>query len=297
MKRCLPLLCLLLCACDKGQEEAVPQTPQDMYEHAQALLKPNVKGQQSDFKGALEWTLKAAEGGHLQAQLDMGGIYLNGGRGQRPDMAKAYHWFSRAAGQGSLQAEVFVGMLLYDGQGVQRDQAAALQHWRKAADGGIAEAQFRLGRVLAQSPDTAAEGVALLEQAARPNERGGVPQAATALGNIYFQGRSGVAKDVERAVEWYARGAAAGDPMAQHVYALMLLSGAPVPQDTERGLSMLRLAAGQDYLPAMQLLIQLLRNGPDAAAHESEAEAWNKRLTELQNRGSQGAFAEKSDKK
>lgn len=297
MKCRLLLLCLFLTACDKGQEESLPQDAQAMYEHAQALLKPNVKGEQSDFKGAMEWTLKAAEGGYLQAQLDMGGIYLNGGRGVAPDVAKAYYWFCRAAEQGSAQAEVFVGMLLYDGQGVQRDQAAALQHWRKAADAGVAEAQFRLGRVLAQSPDTAEEGLALLEQAARPNERGGVPQAATALGNIYFQGRSGVAKDVERAVEWYARGATAGDPMAQHVYGLMLLSGEPVPQNAERGLAMLRLAAGQDYLPAMQLLIQILRNGPDAAAHESESEAWNKRLTELQNGGSQGAFAEKSDKK
>lgn len=271
----------------------MPQTPQDMYEHAQALLKPNVKGEQSDFKGAREWTLKAAEGGHLQAQLDMGGIYLNGGRGLSPDLAKAYHWFSRAAEQGSLQAEVFVGMLLYDGQGVKQDRAAALQHWRKAADGGIAEAQFRMGRVLAQRPETAAEGVALLEKAARPNERGGVPQAATSLGNIYSHGSSGVPQDAERAAEWYARGATAGDPMAQHVYGLMLLTGVPVPQDAERGLAMLRLAAGQDYLPAMQLLIQLLRNGPDAAAHEAEAEAWNKRLTELQN----GGLREKTDKK
>lgn len=276
------LLLLLLAACEDSPQVQLPRTPQEMYEHAQTLLKPNVQGQQSDFAGALEWTRKAAEAGWLQAQTDLGGLYLSGGRGVDPDPTEAYRWFTKAAAQGSVQSEVFIGMLLYDGQGVPQDRAAALQHWRKAADAGIAEAQFRLGRALAQQPETVQEGIALLEKAAREGQSGGVPQAATTLGNLYFRGANGAPQDARKAAAWYAKGAAAGDPLAQWVYAEMLLEGNPVPKDEKRGLAMLRMAAGQDFVPAIGRLINTLRNGEDAAAHEREAEAWNRRLNELQ---------------
>lgn len=284
MKKCLLLLPFLFLACEEQPQEQEPRTPQEMYERAQALLKPNVHGQQSDFEGALQWTRRAAEAGLLQAQTDLGGLYLNGGRGVAPDFAESYRWFSKAAEQGSLQAEVFVGMLLYDGQGVAQDRPAALLHWRKAANAGIAEAQFRLGRVLAQQAETVQEGIRLLEQSAREGQSGGIPQAATTLGNIYYRGANGAPQNPQLAAVWYAKGASAGDPLAQWVYAEMLLEGNPVPQDEQRGLAMLRMAAGQDFVPAIGRLINTLRNMPDAAAHEQEAEAWNRRLTELQQK-------------
>lgn len=282
MKKCLLLLPFLFFACDEQKQEQEPRTPQEMYAKAQALLKPNVQGQQSDFAGALQWTRKAAEGGLLQAQTDLGGLYLNGGKGVATDYAEAYRWFAKAAEQGSMQAEVFVGMLLYDGQGVPQNRPAALQHWRKAADAGIADAQFRLGRVLVQRTETVQEGIALLEKAAREGQSGGIPQAATTLGNLYFRGANGAPQNSPLAAAWYAKGAAAGDPLAQWVYAEMLLEGNPVPKDEQRGLAMLRMAAGQDFIPAIGRLINTLRNAPDAAEHEQEAEAWNRRLTELQ---------------
>lgn len=280
-KYLLPLL-LLLASCDEAAKETIPQTPQEMYDHAQALLKPNVQGQQSDFAGALEWTRRAAEGGLVQAMTDLGGIYLNGGRGVAADHAQAYRWFCKAAEQGSMEAEVFVGVLLYDGNGVPRNRDEALKHWRRAADAGIADARFRLGRALVQSPETLAEGMQLLEQAACRGQQGGVPQAATALGNLYYKGANGAPCDPQKAADWYAAGANGGDPLAQWVYAEMLLAGDPVPQDEKRGLAMLRMAAGQDFAPAMARLINTLRNCEDAADHEQEAEAWNRRLNELQ---------------
>lgn len=285
MKRrlCTLLLFCLLAACKPEQDApAEPQTPQEMYDKAQALLKPNVEHDASDAEGALQWLRRAAEAGHVQAQTDLGGLYLTGGRDGKvkPDYAEAYKWFRAAAEQGSKEAHLFLGMLLFDGNGVAKDEAAALAHWRTAADAGIAEAQFRLGRVLARTPETAQEGVSLLQQAVREGQRGGVPQAATALGMMYYKG-VGVPADSQTAAKWYALGATGGDPLAQMVYAQMLLLGDPVPRDEQRGMAMLRMAAGQDYAPAMASLIRLLRNAPDAAAHEAEAEAWSKRLEKL----------------
>ena len=69
--------------------------------------------------------------------------------------------------------------------------------------------------------------------------------------------------------------------MAQHVFAEMLLLGDPVAKDEDRGLAMLRMAAGQDYKPAMARLINLLRNGKNAKENENEAAAWDARLQEI----------------
>lgn len=286
MRLCPLLLLCLLASCDpEGSGAAEPKTPQEMYDRAHALMQPNVEHDASDAEGAMTWLRRAAEAGHLQAQTDLGGIYLSGGRDGKvkPDYAEAFKWFSAAAEQGSNEAHFFLGMLCFDGNGTAQNEAAAVAHWRIAAEADMPEAQFRLGRVLARHADSAEEGISLLRRAVREGRRGGVPQAATALGAVYMKGAN-VPADPQEAAKWYERGASGGDPLAQLVFAQMLLLGDPVPRDEQRGMAMLRMAAGQDYPQAIALLINLLRNAPDAPAHEKEAEAWSKRLEGRQAR-------------
>ncbi len=272
MKRSLLLFPLLLLTACKPETAETPADPQAMYDKAQALLKPNVENGQSDFAGAMQCLLKAAEGGLMRAQLDLGGIYFAGGQGVQPDAQKAYNWFSLAAAQGSKEAEVFLGILHNSGSLGTRDKAAAMKHWRAAADAGIAEGQYRLGRMLAQEDATRQEGVDWLVKASTS-----VPPAATALGNLYYK----YLEDAAAAAAWFEKGAMAGDPLAQHVFAEMLLLGEPVKKDEERGMAMLRMAAGQDYKPAIARLVNVLRNGKHAADNEEEAAAWDARLQEL----------------
>ena len=272
MKHFLLLLVpLLLCACQKEDADN-PSTPQAMYDMAQELLKPNVENAESDFAGALQWLRRAAEGGLLRAQLDLGGIYYAGGHGLEADARQAYDWFLKAAAQGSREAEVFLGMLQYEGRLGEKNVQEAMKHWRIAAEAGIAEGQYRLGRLLAQTDETRQEGVDWLVKASAA-----VPQAATALGNLYYK----YLEDATASAAWYEKGALAGDALAQHIFAEMLLLGEPVAKDVERGMSMLRMAAGQDYRPAMARLINILRNGKNAKDNESEASAWDARLQEL----------------
>ncbi len=48
---------------------------------------------------------------------------------------------------------------------------------------------------------------------------------------------------------------------------------------------LLRRAASRDFLPAMAEFIRQLRNAPEATAQQlQEADAWNKRLMELQEK-------------
>ncbi|MGN0864600.1 MAG: tetratricopeptide repeat protein [Akkermansia sp.] len=282
----LLLLALLLLSCGESGRQDTPRTPEEMYEQARHLLKPNAEHDASDTEGALRWLTRAAEEGYLPAQVDLAGIYLNGGKnGLPPDHAAAFRWFCAAAAQGHTASHVFLGQLCYDGRGTPRDEAAALSHWRRAAEAGLAEAQYRLGRVLAQHPDQRREGIEWLTKAAREGQRGGVPQAATALGNLYYRGAPDLTADRAQAVRWYAMGASAGDPLAQWVYAELLLAGEEgVPRNEEQAMSYLRLSAGQDCPQAMERLIECLRRGERAAEQENEAAAWEKRLQQLRRR-------------
>lgn len=272
MKKTLLLLPLILLGACRNENAGAPDTPQAMYEKALALLQPNVENAQSDYAGALQWLQRAAEEGYLRAQLDLGGIYYAGGHGLEADAQQALNWFTKAAAQGSKEAEVFLGLLHYEGRTGKKDVEAAMKHWRVAAEAGIAVGQYRLGRILAQQDATRKEGIEWLVKASA-----GVPQAATALGNLYYR----YLEDTTTAAAWFEKGALAGDPLAQHIFAEMLLLGDPMPQDDKRGMAMLRMAAGQDYQPAMARLINILRNGKNAADNEKEAAAWDARLQEL----------------
>lgn len=274
------LAVLILSACERESKHE-PQTPQEMYEHAKALLKPNVEGDASDFEGALKWTRKAAEENWLPAVMDMGALYMYGGKGVKQDIEAARKWYNKAVEMGSKEAHWFLGTLDYESS---HHVESALKHWRIAAEAGVADAQYRLGRILSQKQETLSEGMQWLEKAARIGQKGGVPQACTALANLYMTGANGAPADTAKAVQLYKVASGGGDPLAQLVYAELLLAGADgVPQDTEKGMSMLRLSAGQDYPRAIARLINILRNGPDAEQHEKEAAAWSDRLNRLQS--------------
>ncbi len=280
----LLLLPLLLAACgDRESTETSALSAQEMYEKSRALIKPNIEHEASDFAQSYEWLHRAAEAGWLQAQTDLGGLYMYGGKELRANGAEALKWFSRAAEQGSKEAEFYIGELYYKAiSGVKGDNAEAIRHWRVAAEAGIEEAQQRLGAILAQEQKTFAEGLSWLRRAATEGSASGRAEAARDLGNIYARGKGGIVPDMAEAARWYSIAAEAGDVRAQHIYALMLLEGEPMAQDEKAGMFMLRRAASRDYLPAMAEFIRRLRNNPNATEEEQkEAEAWNERLAEL----------------
>ena len=100
---------------------------------------------------AIEWYLRAAEGGHVEAQNFLGEAYRNGDdvRKSRP---RAVEWFRRAAAGGDSEAQLSLGYALFYGEGVARDRAAALRWYRRSARRGNAAAManialsYRLGQ-------------------------------------------------------------------------------------------------------------------------------------------------------
>ena len=287
--RLLPALLLPLllsdCGDNNGDTATTALSPQEMYEKGRALMKPNVEQASSDAQQALGWIQQAAEGGFARAQLDLGGLYMYGGKDIEADGAKALRWFSRAAQQGSREAEYFIGELYRCGQGVPADAGKAMEHWRIAAEAGIAEAQQRLGHALVQSEASFDEGLTWLFRAATEGAANGKAEAACDLGNIYARGKAGVQANMEKAAHWYGIAAEGGSVKAQFIYALLLLDGDVIPRDEEAGMFMLRRAASQDYIPAMAEFIRQLLTAPNATPEQQqEADAWNKRLIELQEK-------------
>jgi len=52
------------------------------------------------YNEALQWYSKAAENGHVQAQLVLGNIYCT-----KKILKQAIHWYQKAANQGSAEAQ------------------------------------------------------------------------------------------------------------------------------------------------------------------------------------------------
>ncbi len=283
------LLLALLTACER-EERPQPQTAEEMYAEAQRVLKPHVEGEQSDFAEANRLIHQAAELGYVKAQTDLGGMYLMGGRGTRQDGREALKWFLRAREQGNIASEVFIGDIFFYGIGVPRDVKTGMEHWLVAAEAGLVEAQFRLGNTLLAQGERKQEGIAWLTKAASAAQASRHQAAAACvLANACAKG-NGLPQDAAKAREWYLVAADGGNPKAQQIYAIMLLTGEGVAQDIPKGEAMLRLSAGQGYAPAIGRLVNWLRNKQGATEAElKEAEAWAEKFDALQKSGKPAA--------
>lgn len=103
-----------------------------------------------------KWLLKAAENGHLAAQVELAesyGYFENGNwwiAGVN-DFAEAAKWYRKAAEQGDPMAQGMLGWLYATGRGVDKDLKTAVEWFRKGAMQGNAEALFGMGFSLRES--------------------------------------------------------------------------------------------------------------------------------------------------
>lgn len=266
-----------------GRNESA-MSAKDMYAKAKSLIKPESKAAaelgKTLISEALDWTQKAAEKGLVQAQTDLGALYMYGGKGVDVNAKESFKWFTKAADQGSVAARCFIGDLLYHGaEGLPQDKSAAIENWLEAAQKGLPEAQYRVGREFMRAVDSAAAGRVWLEKAADS----GFAKAALDLGFVHARGVSGATGDMAKAALWYEKAAKLGNPKALYICSLMLESGEFMPQDSARALSLLKMSAGQDYLPAVGSLVEYLniRAASGDTQAESEAKAWANRYVEL----------------
>lgn len=138
-------------------------------------------GVRRDDSEAVLWYRCAADQGHAEAQAHLGWLlYL--GLGVEKDNAEAARWSRQAAALGSARGALNYGFLLSTGEGVERrDEAAAEKYYHAAAQRGLPQAQFILGKRLASShaADTRSEGARWLGLAAKAGEPNALAELET----------------------------------------------------------------------------------------------------------------------
>jgi TPR repeat protein len=207
----------------------------------QALAQAREAAAKGDWDTADPLYTQAAEGGSTQAQLELGTMYLSG-TGFTRDLAAAEHWLEPPAKAGIAAAQVRLGMIYeIGGNGVMQDNAKAMAWYERAAAKGDAAAQYRAGELVLtqilgrEEPERAAEFF-------RAAAAQGFPQAETALGLLYIQGR-GEPLDIGTGLAWLHKGAAGNDPDAMFELGHLMWEGDKVPKNIPEGTMWLQKAA------------------------------------------------------
>ncbi|KAF8948170.1 hypothetical protein BGZ47_006133 [Haplosporangium gracile] len=107
---------------------------ESQYELAQTYRK-GYDGFSCSDETAIEWYLKAANQGHIKAQMEMAGYYDEGFSIPK-DLTKVFEWYMKAAIQGERNAQYNIATIYERGQGVPADKLMAIEWYLKAANAG-----------------------------------------------------------------------------------------------------------------------------------------------------------------
>ena len=152
------------------------------------------------------------------------------------------------------------------------DPVAAAPWVMAAANGGLAEAEVRLGRMLLSGQGIAKDEVAALTWFARAAESGNI-DAHNMLGRCHENGW-GTARDFDAAGRHYAIAASAGDAWAQSKLGHLFLDGLGVPRDVDEAFAWYLRSAAQGHVRAMSLVGRCYEEGWGVAQDATLARAW-----------------------
>lgn len=217
---------LAVCVAAAGAAQAQPDGPgQALY--AQARHYAGLTGQVVDLAQAHAYLRQAAERGHLQAQVDLAYLYMDGNAQVPKDPAAAFHWFHQAATRGAVPAQCMLGDFYLNGWGgARKDPAEAVRWYRRSAaasDPCASRAQYALYRAHADgtgAPRNMKLAIDWLQQAADA----GNPRAQRALGRAYDRGE-GVPRDPALARVWLRKSREGVAPHDDHEHDMPSFAG------------------------------------------------------------------------
>jgi TPR repeat protein len=96
---------------------------------------------------ALSHLQVAATGGHAQSAYILGTLYSAPLEGVDMDYAKAFQYYVQAASLGMMEAQYNVGHLYMTGKGTPQDLKLAHEYWKLAADQGFPLAQINVAKM------------------------------------------------------------------------------------------------------------------------------------------------------
>jgi TPR repeat protein len=95
--------------------------------------------QDKSTKSAASWLSKAASGGHVGAQFQIGLMWLEGKGVTRQDDNEATKWLQKAAAESHPEALFNMGVLSLDGRGMPKSGKEAASYFKQAAQLGNKE--------------------------------------------------------------------------------------------------------------------------------------------------------------
>ncbi|MBT3699981.1 MAG: tetratricopeptide repeat protein [Alphaproteobacteria bacterium] len=187
---------------------------------------------QKNYDAARKWFLKAAEQGNATAQQNMGFLYFRG-LGVKQSRATAAKWYRRAADQGDMMSQYNMGVILRDGGGQKRNMAEAVKWFTLSAKQSHVAATFNLG-VMYRDGKGVKRDLAKAKDMFRAVAEIGYAPAQFELGLLYLLGK-GVEKNLGEAQTWFHKAAKQGDASAQYNLGVMNLNGLGIDKNPEQG--------------------------------------------------------------
>ena len=204
------------------------------------------------MRASLEQTFEQAWQGDTQAQYWLGVHYETGLCGLCKDDPLAVVWFKKAAEAGMAEARFALGKRCFFGVGVPQDLTQGAYWMHLAAQQDHAEAQYRFAGCLEDGLGVTVDKAAAVYWYRRSAELG-YPQAQNMLGIFYING-SGVPRDAHTAFIWFQRAAAQGYATAQFNLARNYEMGEGVDKNREKALYWYQKAARQGDADAQSRL-------------------------------------------
>lgn len=232
---------------DKEQFEALSKKAtsgdvQAQYDLGQVYLTGKYDQKKSD-KNAVEWIGKAADAGNAQAQLDLAGFYRLG-RGVNPDFSQALTWYQKAADQGRSEASLFICTAYTQDTTLHADWPKAFPYCKTAATEGAANAQYAVGVAYAEGRGTAPNNALALQNLKKAADQGH-GAALTELGQLYQIGDL-VPQDYTEALILFKKAARRGDRAAIALTAQAYEAGQGATVDLNRAARLYRILARDD---------------------------------------------------
>lgn len=232
----------------------------------------------------MEWWQKAADQGHIEANVFIYSIMLKAGveAGLEVGLKEGVKWFQKAVEQNSQYADMAYGCLgkcyMY-GAGVEQDFQEAVKWLKKAVeqDDVEAESQYNLGYCYYFGEGVEQDYEEAVKWYRRAAEQGDA-KAQWRLGVCYENGY-GVGKDDNIAAGWFREAAEQGNAKAQFSLGACYYYGNGVEENNKAAAECFRQAAKQDNINAKIALGILYSYGTDDS-NFLEAVKWYRRAAE-----------------
>lgn len=227
----------------------------------------------------MEWWQKAADQGHIEANVFLHHFLLTAGLGGEENAKRAVEWFQKAVEQNSLYVYLAyedLGQCYMQGIGVEQNYSEAVKWLKRAVnqDDAGAKPQYYLGSCYYFGDGVEQDYKEAVKWFQKAAEQGDA-KAQAQLGRCYYEG-VGIEEDHEEAAKWYRRAAEQGLAVTQSILGTLYSIGIGVECNFLNAVKWYRRAAEQGDAEAKSELEKCCNDFIEMGIDEEFAESYQK---------------------